>query len=314
MDQSFRQLLSLMSHQPATCVDVASVRDQRRFLPREFSADLPLRLEHMTFPAYEPPLQRWWLHWHDYYEIIIPLEGAGLFQIGDVDAPFAPGQILLVDTLKLHGGAEVTRSHRSLVILFQTSMVAPGGGLAADRAFLEPLAARALPPEHPLAPDVMRWVLRLAEAFYGQGSPRERYPACKLALLGILERLHAIFGPGGADGSLRKRQERLARLQAVLPWLEARCAEPISQPEVAKLAGMSPSRFRAFFRETTGDTLATYLRGLRVNRAAERLRSSEASLAEIAAETGFSDQSHLFRCFRAAFGCGPLEFRRRNMT
>lgn len=311
-----------MAQQPPTPFDVAAALDGRRFLRREFSPELPLRLEHLTFPAYEPPLQRWWLHWHDYYEIIVPLEGAGRFQVGDVEVPFRPGHIMVVESLRLHGGAEVTQTHRSLVIFFPVELIAPPGGPLGDRAFLSALGTRAdgaLPVLHPESSDAagaMQCVRQLAEAYYHFSSPEERYMGCKVALLSLLAQLRRHFGDsaGSNEAQQRERTRQQERLQKVLPYLAQRFTEPLTQPEVAKVAGMSASRFRAFFKQTTGTTLAGYLRQLRLGRAAELLRDSDRALSDIAAETGFADQSHLFRCFRVQFGCGPFEYRRREQS
>jgi AraC-like DNA-binding protein len=314
---AFRDLCRYLVRQPPTLIDVAASLDGRRFLRREFPPELPLRIEHLTFPAYEPPLQRWWLHWHDYYEIIVPLEGAGRFQVGDLEVPFKPGHLMLVESLRLHGGAEVTRTHRSLVIFFPAETIAPPGGPLADRTFLSPLGTRSdgvlpvLDPASPVAARAMRRVGELARAYYESASSDSKYMACKLALLGLLSDLREHFGNSASPDEPQKRAHQQERLHKVLPYLAQHFAEPLTQPEVARVAGMSASRFRAFFKQTTGTTLAGYLRHLRLARVVELLRQSDRPLADIAAETGFADQSHLFRCFRAQFGCGPFDYRRR---
>lgn len=73
---------------------------------------------------------------------------------------------------------------------------------------------------------------------------------------------------------------------------------------------MSTSRFRAFFKETTGWGFARYLREQRVERAAKLLRESSESIAAIAHRTGFADQSHLLRWFREKYHVSPKEYRR----
>src|SRR5688572_6728918 len=124
---AFRELCRFMAKQSARMIDVAASLDARRYLRRDFPPELPLRLEQLTFPPYEPPLERWWLHWHDYYEIIVPLAGAGRFQVGDLQVPFQPGHLMLVESLRLHGGSKVTQAHRSLVIFFPAETIAPPG-------------------------------------------------------------------------------------------------------------------------------------------------------------------------------------------
>lgn len=64
------------------------------------------------------------------------------------------------------------------------------------------------------------------------------------------------------------------------------------------------------YRFWRGEGLGETLRRHRIERATLRLRTTAAPLAEIAAECGFCDQSHMNRCFRAVLGRTPLEVRR----
>jgi AraC-like DNA-binding protein len=64
------------------------------------------------------------------------------------------------------------------------------------------------------------------------------------------------------------------------------------------------------FRQHQGVTIGAYLRELRIEAARRQLSSSEQSLSEIAANAGFSDQSHFSRLFRAATGHTPAAYRR----
>ena len=63
-------------------------------------------------------------------------------------------------------------------------------------------------------------------------------------------------------------------------------------------------------RAWRGEGIAETLRRRRVERAALRLRGGDAPLADIAAECGFCDQSHMNRAFRIVLGRTPLEVRR----
>src|SRR5687768_7665599 len=92
--------------------------DPRRYLPRSFEPELPFLLKLYSFPKYRQMVGPSWMHWHEYYEMIVPLRGAGCFQIGDQLVDFAPGDLLVVDNLKLHGMSKLSGPHESLVILF----------------------------------------------------------------------------------------------------------------------------------------------------------------------------------------------------
>jgi AraC family transcriptional regulator len=65
---------------------------------------------------------------------------------------------------------------------------------------------------------------------------------------------------------------------------------------------------RAFRREM-GCTISDYLRRVRVHRACEALRDPTVSASTVAASTGFSDESHMIRCFRETMACTPGAYR-----
>lgn len=54
----------------------------------------------------------------------------------------------------------------------------------------------------------------------------------------------------------------------------------------------------------------TYLRGMRAERMARLLASSDLSVAAVARSVGWTDVHYASRCFRAHYGVSPTEFRR----
>jgi len=65
------------------------------------------------------------------------------------------------------------------------------------------------------------------------------------------------------------------------------------------------------FKERYGDSLAAHIHHHRMERAAELLVSTDASIGEIAAQVGFQGQSRLTSAFQARFGVTPSNYRRR---
>lgn len=80
--------------------------------------------------------------------------------------------------------------------------------------------------------------------------------------------------------------------------------------EAARRAGMSREGFSRRFRREHGLPPQAFWLLERLNDARRLLRAGE-PIAAVAAETGFSDQSHLGRCFRRAFGVTPGRYRER---
>jgi AraC-like DNA-binding protein len=79
--------------------------------------------------------------------------------------------------------------------------------------------------------------------------------------------------------------------------------------EAAEFGGIHPAHLARAFRSHLGITPGAYRRRARINAASAQLLSSSASLAQIAAEAGFYDQSDFSHQFFAASGLTPGRFR-----
>jgi AraC-like DNA-binding protein len=95
---------------------------------------------------------------------------------------------------------------------------------------------------------------------------------------------------------------------------EALDAAPLEEPDpgaLAALADRSREHVLRRFREVYGVPPGAYVRLRRLDRAARLLLADARPVAAIAAECGFTDESHLARWFRARFGDPPGRFRAR---
>lgn len=79
--------------------------------------------------------------------------------------------------------------------------------------------------------------------------------------------------------------------------------------ELADVAGIDRFRLTRQFQRTFGTSPHAYLVRLRL-RAARRLLATGRTPAQVAAEVGFADQSHLGRWFRRAYRMTPAAYRR----
>lgn len=101
-----------------------------------------------------------------------------------------------------------------------------------------------------------------------------------------------------------------AWLQRVREALHDRYAETPRMADLAAEAGVHPTRLSREFRRYFGTSPSTYLRRVRLAGARRDLAESEATLAAVALQNGFSDQSHLTRELRRATGMTPGAYRR----
>jgi AraC family transcriptional regulator len=110
---------------------------------------------------------------------------------------------------------------------------------------------------------------------------------------------------GGRDGTLPR-----GRLRAVVEYIEGRLDASPTLEQMAAIVRLSVYHFARQFRAATGLPPHQYIITRRVERAKELLRvGTDLSLAEVAASTGFSDQSQFCHHFKRLVGVTPGQFR-----
>jgi AraC family transcriptional regulator len=112
---------------------------------------------------------------------------------------------------------------------------------------------------------------------------------------------------GGAHTPVERSQPHW--LMDAREALDSRLDESISLRSVAREVGVHPVHFAAVFRRFHGCSPGQYLRRKRFERARHLISDPDLSLAQVATDTGFSDQSHLNRVFRRFTGMTPGQYR-----
>lgn len=95
------------------------------------------------------------------------------------------------------------------------------------------------------------------------------------------------------------------RLVRVLARMEATVEEPAGREELAQVAGLSVRQLERLFRSQLGTSVNAMAMRIRLDQAAQLLRSSGLSVTEAAVACGFQSASHFARAFRARFGIAP---------
>ena len=86
-------------------------------------------------------------------------------------------------------------------------------------------------------------------------------------------------------------------------------AEPLVLADEARRLRVREYELSRSFKRAFGRSPKRLLHELRAYSAAYRMETSGIELADLAAEAGFADQSHLNRVFRKVFGCPPGRYR-----
>lgn len=99
------------------------------------------------------------------------------------------------------------------------------------------------------------------------------------------------------------------RLTPVIRYLEQNFNQPLNLNQVAELAYLSPYHFHRIFKAVTNETLADYIRRLKLESAAQMLFYKPHSVTYVALEHGFSSSQSLAKAFKKHFSLSPSDFK-----
>jgi len=102
------------------------------------------------------------------------------------------------------------------------------------------------------------------------------------------------------------------RIRKVLQIIESNPAADIE--DLASLVRLSNSRLGHLFKAQIGESLNSYLANLRLEKAAELLRSTEMQIKEITYTVGYNHASSFDRAFRKRFRSSPNRYRSRQRS
>ena len=125
------------------------------------------------------------------------------------------------------------------------------------------------------------------------------------SFIGGLVARHTSASATAPQGMLSK-----AALERLTEYIFAHLDEPIEVAELAQTVGRSSFHFCRVFSRSVGMSPHRFVVHLRLRRAIELVRDGRFGFAEIAARTGFADQSHLSRWIRRVHGVSLKEIAR----
>ena len=101
-------------------------------------------------------------------------------------------------------------------------------------------------------------------------------------------------------------------IQEAVTYIQQNFQRPITVEEIAGVCKLNRSYFSKLFREAMNCTPQEFIIRLRLTRAAELMRTTSASIGEIAVRCGYPNQLHFSQAFKKRYGLPPREWRREN--
>ena len=152
-------------------------------------------------------------------------------------------------------------------------------------------------------------MMRLIADEVRAGSPHGAMYATSLSLA-LASYLFNHHGGGGREVPRERGALSAVQKARVLDLVQRRLADDLPLEDLAAAAGVSRFHFLRLFKNSLGTTPHRFVLEQRLAAARQLLEGTPMPLAEIAAVTGFSSQSHLGTAMRRRFGMAPGQWRR----
>jgi AraC-like DNA-binding protein len=237
---------------------------------------------------------------HDSVSIAAVVAGSFQYRTDAGRALLAPGSFLLGDAGRcFECGHDHATGDRCVAFHFAPDLFAEIAATAAGSARFR-FPAAMLPAGPGLAAPAVEAAVAAAAG--------DRVALDALAMRVADRVLRALSGSRGVAAAPSARDQR--RISAALRHIEENADQPLDLDGLAGVAGMSKYHFLRCFRRAIGETPYAYLLGVRLRRAAERLRTTAMPVSSVAFDAGFGDLSTFNERFRTVFGATPAAFRK----
>ena len=267
----------------------------------EHHIDASIRLYANNEPDDYPP------HWHNSFEIIMPVENTYTVAVADVDHVLHPGEILVIPAGAVHEIFAPDEGMRYFFLIDQEEVYAVSG-LARARQLYFPCV-------HLMEGEPVLWEARQhleravkeyeAEDEFSSGVVRMEIGLMLIAVARFLER-----GQRYAPENQRPNHEQ--SFLAVCNYIASHCAEPLTLERVAAYTGYSKCHFSRMFKSYTGMSFYDYFLRQRLIKCKQLLGDPSLSVTEAALRAGFGSIATFNRVFRQQEGMTPSQFRALN--
>jgi AraC family transcriptional regulator len=99
------------------------------------------------------------------------------------------------------------------------------------------------------------------------------------------------------------------RLNDVKRYIREHIDQPLNREVLAAVAGFSVPHFHRIFTAQVGESIASYVRRQRLERAGRKLRMGAVDITEVALAAGYDTHAAFSKAFKQQFGLSPSEFR-----
>jgi len=257
--------------------------------------------------AFEMPFFEFKWHYHPEYELTLIVKGNGMRLVGDSYLPFQAGDLVLLGSGIPHtweSDANSDENVAAVVIQFSEDFIAKFMNSEAFYKIKKMLQAsiRGLFFPKSSVMEIEHEMMIIAT---------EKGVKQITALLNVLNDLaYENYEPlASSFYSPKNSKENETRINTVFNYIKQNAASTILLEQAAASVHLTTGAFCKFFKRMTGKTFSDYVNEIRIGNACTLITQTDKTIAQIAIESGFENQTYFNRVFLKKKNCTPKQFR-----
>lgn len=243
------------------------------------------------------------LHWHDFYEIELVIDGIGTQIINSIEVPLGPGALTVVSPTDFHRLETNSQSKFTILniciepdalsseLISIFSQYPPPYFLTLDQSQIDKF-------RNDFA-DICKLIGELNEL---NDAIARRKIELMLLEIAILSAKNPLPHP--------QNQQLSNTFLPVIKYINEHYAEPLRRKQLADIVHMSPSYFGDQFKKSLGVSVVDYITDVRIRKAYSLLKHTNDPIHNIVSSVGFNSPSLFYRKFFEYYGIRPSDVKR----
>ena len=256
-------------------------------------------------------------HHHTEFEISVFKSGNGIYTVGKKQYNFQKGDVFMFSSDEIHCITDISANQPMdlINIHFEPRFIWSTGNDMFDAKFLKIFYERngnfqnRLDRDNP-ATEIIRNIIFGIENEFNKKQP-EYELMIKVELLKLL--VTAMRGydyVNNSPSTFSVCSQSLRNLEKAMNYIDENLTENISLEQLSKSANMSRTYFCSIFKRLNGITPWDYITIKRIEKSIEILKTSNATVLEIAMKCGFNNSANFNRSFKKVTGKIPKDYRK----
>lgn len=253
------------------------------------------------------------LHWHDFFELEMVMEGNAIHLLNGVSYPVGPGSLYMVTPADLHTLIPDPNAASSKLTVLNISFqdtVFPESSFVEVQTLPPPLIATASGKD---MEDFLVYYQTIVNVKAGKGVYASEIIShlCFAFVFDFLRLYHKQHEDVATPGVQLDRES--VYIRNAIAYIRYNFRDPnISCVSISKAICLSPNYFGTLFKKHFGKTCMSYIKTQRMNFAKVLLSSTLLTVNEIAEKCGYSSTPYFITDFHATFGVSPKQFKKQN--